>query len=150
VWPGPGGVPLKYSVGLFLAGGSFLVMAVAASLATGGRVSPAWLLLVFLMHACGELIIAAVGIAATADVLPPAFLSHMLGLWWLFAALGGGLGAQVVRLADAFSLPAYFLLIGAAVTAFGDVLLVRARALAGAASPRPGRYRRPPVPARPR
>src|SRR2546423_12559542 len=102
------------------------------------------------MHACGELISAAVGIAATADVLPPAFLSQMLGLWWLFAALGGGLGAQLVRLADAFSLAGYFLLIGAVVTAFGGVLLLRARALAGAASPRPGRYRRPPVPARPR
>jgi POT family proton-dependent oligopeptide transporter len=83
-------------------------------------------------------------------VLPSAFLSQMLGLWWLFAALGGGLGAQLVRLADAFSLAGYFLLIGAAVTAFGGVLLLRARALAGDASPRPGRYRRPPVPARPR
>jgi proton-dependent oligopeptide transporter, POT family len=126
IWPGPGGVPVKYSVGLFLAGGSFLLMAVAATLATGGRVSPVWLLVVFLMHACGELIIAAVGIAATADILPPAFLSHTLGLWWLFAALGGGLGAQVVRLADAFSLPIYFLLIGVAVSAFGGVLLARA------------------------
>ncbi|OLE22316.1 MAG: MFS transporter [Actinobacteria bacterium 13_1_20CM_3_71_11] len=126
IWPGPGGVPVKYSVGLFLAGGSFLLMAVAATLATGGRVSPGWLLVVFLMHACGELIIAAVGIAATADILPPAFLSHTLGLWWLFAALGGGLGAQVVRLADAFSLTTYFLLIGVAVTAFGGLLLARA------------------------
>jgi POT family proton-dependent oligopeptide transporter len=138
VWPGPGGVPVKYSVGLFLAGGSFLLMAVAASLATGGRVSPGWLLVVFFMHACGELIIAAVGIAATADVLPPAFLSHMLGLWWLFAALGGGLGAQVVRLADAFSLTAYFLMIGGAVTAFGAVLLARVGTMVrglGAAQP---------------
>src|SRR5256714_11824602 len=97
IWPGPGGVPGKYSVGLFLAGGSFLLMAVAATLATGGRVSPVWLSVVFLMHACGELIIAAVGIAATADILPPAFRCPPPGPWGRFPGLGGGLGAQGVR-----------------------------------------------------
>ncbi len=127
------GVPVKFSIGLLLAGGSFLLMAAAARLAADGtKVSPGWLMVAFFMHACGEIIVAAVGIAATADVLPRRYLSQTLGIWWLFAALGGGLGSQVVRLSEAFSLSGYFLGVGVVVTAFGLALAVRRRAVVAA------------------
>jgi len=106
-------VAVKFSLGLALVGAGFLVMALAATLAGGGRlVSPLWLVVVYLTSACGEVIIAAVAIAATADVLPPRFLSRMLGLFWLFAALGGALGSGLVRLADVIAPPAYYLGLG--------------------------------------
>jgi POT family proton-dependent oligopeptide transporter len=127
---GRAGVAGKFSVGLLLAGTSFLLMAAAAALAAGGdRVSPLWLLVVYLMHACGELIVAAVGISAAADVLPTAFMGHTLGLLWLFAALGGGLGSQVVRLTEVLPDTTYFLSLGLVTTAAGVLYAARREAI---------------------
>ncbi|MFF3323768.1 peptide MFS transporter [Streptomyces sp. NPDC002889] len=123
---GSGGVPVKFSVGLGLTGVSFLIMALAAALAAGDRkVSPLWLLVVYLMHACGELIVAAVGIAAVADVLPRKFIAHMLGLLWLFAALGGGAGSGMVRLIDVIPEPLYYLMLAVMALAMGGALALR-------------------------
>ncbi|MDG4820761.1 peptide MFS transporter [Asanoa sp. WMMD1127] len=120
------GAPVKFGVGLLLAGASFLVMAVAASLAVGGeRVSVLWLLVVYALHACGELVIAAVGISTTADVVSPAFLGQTLGVYWLFAALGGGLGSGLVRLVDVLPDQVYYLALGSLATAVGVLFLGR-------------------------
>jgi len=107
-------VAVKFGCALVLVGVGFLVMSVAAVLASGGRpVSPWWLVAVYLVVAMGEVIIAAVAIAATADVLPAEFLGRVLGLYWLFAALGGGVGSGLVRVVDVVSPPAYYLGLGA-------------------------------------
>ncbi|MGW0520078.1 peptide MFS transporter [Crossiella sp. NPDC003009] len=127
--PRIGGLPVKFALGLLCAGGSFLLLALPTAAAGPGQVSVLWLLAVYLLHACGELIIAAVGIAATADVVPPAYLSQTLGLWWLFAALGGGLGSQLARLVDLLGHPAYFLVIGAVVAASGLAMLANRRTI---------------------
>ena len=103
-------VPVKFAFGLFLAGVSFLVMTVAAMLAADGTlVSPFWLLVVFLLHACGEIIIAAVSISSIADLVPPAYLGQAIGIYWLFAAMGGGLSSQISGLIDVVSGPVYYL-----------------------------------------
>ncbi|WP_216215913.1 peptide MFS transporter [Amycolatopsis aidingensis] len=113
-------VPVKFAIGLCLAGGSFLAMCLAAFLAADGTlVSPLWLFLVYFGHACGEVIIAAVSIAAVAELLPAQFLGRMMGTYWLFAALGGGLGAGVVRLAEVFPEPVYYLGLGTVATVTG-------------------------------
>jgi proton-dependent oligopeptide transporter, POT family len=113
-------VGVKFSLGLLLVGGSFLLMAVAAATASGGtKISPLWLVAVYLAHACGELIVAAVSIAAAGEVLPRQFMARTLGLLWLFAALGGGLGAGVVRLAEVVPEPAYYLGLGSAAVLAG-------------------------------
>nr|ADE22293.1 putative peptide transporter [Streptomyces flavogriseus] len=127
---GRSGVPVKFSVGLGLTGVSFLIMALAAALASGDKkVSPVWLLVVYLMHACGELIVAAVGIAAVADVLPRKFIAHMLGLLWLFAALGGGAGSGMVRLIDVIPEPLYYLMLAVMALAAGGALALRRHAV---------------------
>lgn len=131
-------VPTKFALGLLLAGTSFLLMSVAAALAAdGAKVSPIWLLTVYFMHACGELIIAAVGISAAADVLPPAFMGQTLGLLWLFAALGGGLGSHIVRLSQALPQTVYFLGCGLVTTLAGLGFAWRRRAIAQALTAEP-------------
>ncbi|MEV6399170.1 oligopeptide:H+ symporter [Streptomyces sp. NPDC051907] len=127
---GSSGVPAKFATGLALTGVSFLVMALASALASGDeKVSPLWLLVVYLMHACGELIVAAVGIAAVADVLPRKFIAHMLGLLWLFAALGGGAGSGMVRLIDVIPEPVYYLMLAVMALAMGGALALRRHAV---------------------
>jgi POT family proton-dependent oligopeptide transporter len=123
-------VAVKFSAGLVLVGAGFVVMAVAALIASDGtRLSPLWLVAVYLTHACGEVIIAAVSISATADVLPRQFLGRTLGMLWLFAALGGGVGSGVVRLRDVMPEPVYYLGLGGLALVCGVVFALRRRAL---------------------
>jgi POT family proton-dependent oligopeptide transporter len=142
---GPNGVAVKLSIGLTLVGGGFVVMSVAAALAEGGtRISPLWLVLVYLMHACGEVVIAAVAISSAADVLGEEFMGRVIGLLWLFAALGGGLGSMLVRLSTVVPEPLYYLALGGAASLAGVGFYFRrrslGRALAGdVVTERPGR-----------
>src|SRR5262249_22214417 len=101
LWPrlgGRAGVAAKMGAGLAFAGLSFLLMAVAAHLAHQGTVSPWWLVAAYLLQSVGELALAPVGLSVTVAAAPRAFASQMMGLWWLSAALGAGVGGQLVRL----------------------------------------------------
>lgn len=123
-------VAVKLATGLLLVGTGFLVMSVAAELAgSGTKVSPLWLVVVYLTHASGEVIVAAVTISAAADILPPGFMGRTLGMLWLFAGLGGGLGSGVVRLAEVVPEPVYYLGLGAVASLCGLALLARRGAL---------------------
>ncbi|WP_340682695.1 oligopeptide:H+ symporter [Amycolatopsis coloradensis] len=130
-WGGRHNVGTKFSVGLLLVGAGFLVMSVATSLvsADGTKISPWWMVLVYLTHACGEVIIAAVTISAAADVLPAGFLGRTLGMLWLFAGLGGGIGSGVVRLSTVMPEPLYYSLLGSAAILCGVAFWLGRRAL---------------------
>lgn len=127
-------VAVKFALGLLLVGGSFLLMAVAAGFATSGKVSPLWLVAVYLAHACGEIIVVSVVIAAAGDVLPRQFMARTLGLLWLFAALGGGIGAGVVRLAEVMPEPVYYLGLGTVAVAAGLAFVLGRKGLTASLS----------------
>ncbi|GAA0525983.1 oligopeptide:H+ symporter [Paractinoplanes ferrugineus] len=124
--------PVKFSVGLSFAGVSFLIMAVAADRAAVAAVSPGWLVSVYLLHACGELVVASVGISAAIDAAPRTHAGQMIGVWWLFSAMGAGLGSQVVRLADVLPDSVYYGALGALGCGYAGLLFVRRRRIAGA------------------
>ncbi|MFG1706557.1 peptide MFS transporter [Nonomuraea sp. M3C6] len=108
------GSALKFGAALVLAGGGFVIMSGAAASAEGGNaVSPLWLLSVFFLMACGEVIIGPVGIAAAAEVTSSTFIGRTIGLVWLFSALGAGLSSQIVHLADVVPDQYYYLGVGA-------------------------------------
>ncbi|WP_163506995.1 peptide MFS transporter [Fodinicola acaciae] len=117
--------PGKFALGLFFAGLSFSLMSVAAALAgTGVLVSPLWLIAVFFLQACGEVVVGPVAMSAAAEVAPKAYVGRVIGLVWLFSALGAGLGAQVVRLADVVPHQFYYLGQGATALTAAAVLVV--------------------------
>lgn len=124
-------VGTKFSLGLLLVGIGFLVMSVATSLVgeDGARISPWWMVIVYLTHACGEVIIAAVTISSAADVLPAGFLGRTLGMLWLFAGLGGGVGSGVVRLGTVLPEPLYYSLLGSVAILCGFAFWAGRRAL---------------------
>lgn len=125
-------VPVKLAVGLVLVGGGFLVMSLTTVLASSGeKVSPLWLVVVYITHACGEVIVAAVVISAAAEVLPPGYMGRTLGLMWLFAGLGGGLGSGVVRLAEVLPEPLYYLGLGGVAIICGLAFALGRHAMAG-------------------
>ncbi|HZN19465.1 MAG TPA: oligopeptide:H+ symporter [Micromonosporaceae bacterium] len=121
----------RFSLGLLLAGASFLVMAVAAALAAGdAKVSPMWLVACYLITAVAELIIAAISISACADVLPAQFLGRVMGLYWLFAAVGGGFGnGALAQVAASAPLDGYFTVVGGVAVLVGLAFVLLRRRL---------------------
>ena len=80
--------PAKFSVGLLFGGLGFVVVAVAASLTGGGRVSWAWFLLIYLCHTIGELCLSPVGLSSMTKLAPGRMVSLMLGVWFLSISMG--------------------------------------------------------------
>lgn len=126
------GVPAKFSGALLFGGAAFLVMALAAAGAMGGdKVSPLWLLGAYLLQVCGELALAPVGLAMAAQIAPRGFTSQLLGMFWLFAALGVGVGGQLAGGLAALPQPLYFGSLGLLAVVVGVLLGIAARSLHG-------------------
>ncbi|KZB88316.1 peptide MFS transporter [Amycolatopsis regifaucium] len=137
-------VAVKFAIGLCLIGAGFLTMAIAAGQTGGGaKVSPLWLVGAYLVSALGELVIAAVSIAATADVLPRTFTARMLGLYWLFAGLGSAIGAALLRLLQLIPEQYYYLGLGTVSVLTGLLFLRSRRRLTAALRHDPGEHEVP-------
>jgi proton-dependent oligopeptide transporter, POT family len=80
--------PGKFTIGLFFAGIAFVVIAFAATLARGGRVSPMWLVLVYFLQTIGELCLSPVGLSTTTKLAPGRMVGLMLGVWFLSISIG--------------------------------------------------------------
>jgi proton-dependent oligopeptide transporter, POT family len=80
--------PAKFATGLFLAGVGFLVVAYASSLTSAGRVSPMWLVLVYLLLTFGELCLSPVGLSTVTKLAPTRLVGLMMGVFFLSISLG--------------------------------------------------------------
>ncbi|MFC7303481.1 peptide MFS transporter [Streptomyces monticola] len=91
--------PLKFGLALVLVGASFFVMAAASAIASNGvRVSLMWLVGVYVIQVMGEMCLSPVGLSVTTKLAPRAFTNQMMGVWFLAAATGDAIGAQLPRL----------------------------------------------------
>ena len=82
-------IPVKFALGLIQLGLGFFVMFFAAGLvAAGESVLPTWLFFTYLLHTTGELCLSPVGLSAISKLSPKRYLSQMMGIWFLGAALG--------------------------------------------------------------
>jgi POT family proton-dependent oligopeptide transporter len=122
-------VPPKFVAGMLLGGVSFLIMAVAAMLAESSPVSPLWLLTVYLIIVCGELVVAPVGLSLAAQVAPPGFSSQMIGLFWLFAAVGAATGGQLAGITAVVSEATFYLILAGVGLTVAAALAVGVRSL---------------------
>jgi proton-dependent oligopeptide transporter, POT family len=106
--------PLKFGLGLVLLGLGFAVLILAARLIIvhGGKVGPQWLLMTYFLHTCGELCLSPIGLSNVTKLAPPRFVSQMMGIWFLGAALGnltagqigGRIGSEVATMPREFTL----------------------------------------------
>ena len=79
----------KFALGLFGLAGGFFVLAWGASYADAGElVSPAFLVVTYFFHTCGELCISPVGMSSVTKLSPPNRVGQMMGIWFVGAALG--------------------------------------------------------------
>jgi POT family proton-dependent oligopeptide transporter len=82
---------LKFAIGLGFLAASLLLMVPAAKLAALGKVSPLWLVGLFLLQTVGELCISPVGLSTMTRLAPAGWTGLMLGVWFLAASWGSKL-----------------------------------------------------------
>jgi proton-dependent oligopeptide transporter, POT family len=122
--------PVKFAFGLVALGAGFLVMAFASAAAlSGGTVSPAWLILTYLLHSVGELALSPVGLSTVTKLAPKKMAGQMMGVWFLSISLGSLMAGQVAGLYGALPLPRLFGAVAVTVVAGGVLLLLLTRPL---------------------
>ncbi|HJW34892.1 MAG TPA: oligopeptide:H+ symporter [Holophagaceae bacterium] len=83
--------PAKFTLGLFLVGAGMLVLVVPSLAYTANpalKVSPWWLVSVYLLHTVGELCLSPVGLSTTSKLAPARYSGLMMGCF--FFAIGAG------------------------------------------------------------
>ncbi len=117
--------PVKFGVGLVLAGLSYLVLVLPA--AQPGMSSPLWLFGSFAIITVGEIFLSPIGLSVTTKLAPAAFTTQMMGLWLASNAAAQGISAQVVRLYNRADAAGYFAVVGGCGLVAGLVLLAGSR-----------------------
>lgn len=115
--------PVKFSLGLFFAGLSFLIMIFPALNGSDAPVSPMWLVLSFFLVVLGELCLSPVGLSVTTKLAPSAFSAQTMSLWFLTNASAQAINAQIVTLYSANTEILYFGIVGSVSILLGLVLL---------------------------
>jgi POT family proton-dependent oligopeptide transporter len=102
--------PAKFAYGLLLLGLGFLFVAVAAQIysRTQLKVSPWWLILLYLFHALGELSLSPVGLSTVTKLAPARIVGLMMGVWFLALSLGNFLAGHVAGYFERMPLPQLF------------------------------------------
>jgi proton-dependent oligopeptide transporter, POT family len=79
----------KFSFGLIGIGVSFGVMMLAIASADGGaKVTPLWLITVYLLQTVAELCLSPVGLSVTTKLAPAKYASQLMGVWFLAVTAG--------------------------------------------------------------
>jgi POT family proton-dependent oligopeptide transporter len=82
-------IPVKFGLGLVGLAAGFFVLAWGASYATvENPVTPAWLVVTYFLHTCGELALSPVGLSSFTKLAPRDRVGQMMGIWFVAAALG--------------------------------------------------------------
>ena len=128
-------VPLvgKLAIGLLLLAAGFLVLALGAQRAIqSGPVWPSWLIVTYLLHTLGELLLSPVGLSSVTQLAPKRLVGQMMGIWFLATSLGNliaGLFAGEVSGDNTAAMPMRFLQVVATAGGTGLLLLLVARPL---------------------
>lgn len=82
-------IPVKFGLGLLgLSAGFFVISWGAAQATAENPVSPAWLVVTYFLHTCGELALSPVGLSSITKLAPKDRVGQMMGVWFVAAALG--------------------------------------------------------------
>lgn len=79
---------VKFSAGLGLIGLSFFLFLLPIAGAGDGKVSPMWLVGIYLLQTVGELCLSPVGLSVTTKMAPAKYASQMMGVWFLAVTAG--------------------------------------------------------------
>ncbi len=87
--------PMKFAIGILLLGLGILLMVPASILAAQGKVSPMWLIVVYLLEVLGELCLSPVGLSTVTKLAPARFVALTMGAWYTSIACGNLLAGKL-------------------------------------------------------
>jgi len=100
--------PMKFALGLFLGGIAFFVMTQAQHLAdTGIKVSPWWLVSVYVILTLGELMLSPIGLSMITKLAPVKLVSIVMGLWMASFAAGNYMAGMLESILNKYHFPLY-------------------------------------------
>jgi len=89
--------PGKFTFGLLFAGLAFVVVTIASMFTGTGRVSPLWLIFVYLLQSVGELCLSPVGLSTVTKLAPARMVGLMMGVWFLSISIGSYIAGLTTR-----------------------------------------------------
>ena len=90
--------PGKFALGLLFAGIAFAIICFASTLTGAGRVSPLWLVVVYLFQTFGELCLSPVGLSTVTKLAPARMVGLMMGVWFLSISIGSYIAGRTTQL----------------------------------------------------
>lgn len=94
--------PVKFAIGIFLAGAGFLALVVGIELAPGAaKVSVFWIFLIYLIHTMGELCLSPVGLSMVTKLSVARVVGAMMGGWMLAQAFSGYISGLIAKASGA-------------------------------------------------
>jgi POT family proton-dependent oligopeptide transporter len=119
----PSGV-VKQGIGMIVLGLGFVVLAIAdAHAGAVDRVSPLWLLAVYLLNTMGELCLSPIGLSLVTKLAPAQLASLLMGVWFTAMGLANYFAGTLEALLAGTGIPLYWFLVGSSIGA-GLVLLL--------------------------
>lgn len=92
----------KFALALIQVGAGFLVLVFGAQFADENyRVPLIFLVILYMLHTTGELMLSPVGLSAMTKLAPAAIVSTMMATWFLSSSGAQALGAQIAKLTAA-------------------------------------------------
>ncbi|WP_283677997.1 peptide MFS transporter [Lentilactobacillus sp. Marseille-Q4993] len=116
--------PSKFSIGMVIAGLSYLFMVIPVMLfGTSAKVSPLWLIGSWAIVEIAELLISPIGLSVTTKLAPKAFESQMMSMWFLADSAGQAVNSQIVKFYTPENEINYFLIVGLVAIVAGIILM---------------------------
>ncbi len=123
--------PMKFAIGLVLVGVGFWVLSVAAGIsANGTKVTPFWLVSVYLIHTFGELCISPVGLSNITKLAPMRYVSQAMGIWFLGASLGNYMAGQAAGYIEHFPASEVFFIVFCIAAGIGIFIMLVSKPIA--------------------
>jgi POT family proton-dependent oligopeptide transporter len=118
----------KFGLGMVGVGLGFAVMIPAVLIVLGGGLAaPHWLVMLYLIHTCGELCLSPVGLSAMTRLAPTRIVGLIMGVWFLAASMGNYMAGRAVALTKEMSMDHFFILMTLVPVAIGLILFVLAK-----------------------
>jgi POT family proton-dependent oligopeptide transporter len=113
---------MKFALALVQVGAGFLVLVWGAQFADAHyRVPLIFLVLLYLLHTTGELMLSPVGLSAMTKLAPAAIISTLMAVWFLSSSAAQALGAQIAKLTASETVGGQVLDPAAALTRYVEV-----------------------------
>jgi POT family proton-dependent oligopeptide transporter len=87
--------PVKFALGVFMAGIGFLVLVGGITLSGSGLTAVGFIFLIYWVHTIGELMVSPVGLSAVTKLAPARAVGMTMGAWFLFSGLSNYLAGLI-------------------------------------------------------